>query len=331
MTTPLFTVLLPVVRTPELLPYAVESVLAQTEPRFELIVIGDGAPPETIACAEEFARRDARVSVRPFPKGERHGEAHRHAVLGSARGSLVAQSADDDLWFPDYLRELAALLAEVDFGNLLTSLLKPDGTVVTLPGDLADPRWRQAMVDRRWTSFGPSTAGYRIEAYRALPVGWSPAPTDMPTDVHMWRKFLSAPGLRVGTRFAVESIGLPTPPRVGHSLAERSAEAAAVSRRIATEEGRRALREAAVHGLQREQADSFWAREDLMAAYEHTRGAYEHTRGAYGRARAEVERSASVAAAALAEVERLRSSRSWALTAPLRGAAGLVRARLGRD
>lgn len=335
---PLFTVLLPVTRPPAMLPYAISSVLAQSESRFELVVIGDGAPSETIACAESFARRDSRVSVRAFRKGERHGEAHRHEVLADARGSLVAHIADDDLWFPDYLRELAVLLADVDFGNLLTALLQPDGEVVTLPGDLGDPRWREAVVTRWWTAFGISTGGYRLAAYRALPVGWSPAPAGRPTDVHMWRKFLAAPGLTFGTRFAVEEIGLQTPLRTGQSLEERAAETAAVAARVASEEGRRDLRERAVRGLQREFAKGFWAREDLAAgyaqvhgAYERTHEAYEQTRDAYARTRMAYERAAKLAVRRERELARVRASRSWRLTAPLRRGADVVRRRLARD
>ena len=40
-----------------------------------------------------------------FPKGDRHGEAHRHAALAEARGELVAHICDDDLWFPEHLAE----------------------------------------------------------------------------------------------------------------------------------------------------------------------------------------------------------------------------------
>src|SRR4051812_24050128 len=140
---PLFSILLPIVRPPAMLPFAIESVLAQSVRDFELFVICDGAPPETVACARDYANRDPRVKVFPFPKGERNGEAHRHAVLGGASGRYVAQIADDDLWLPDHLAELEILLSTADFGNLLHVYFHPDGRAEILPGDIALPLTRQ--------------------------------------------------------------------------------------------------------------------------------------------------------------------------------------------
>src|SRR4051794_5700176 len=113
-----FTIVLCVHRQPTLLPFAIDTVLWQSHSNFELFIVCDGAPPETAACANAYAARDSRVRVFDFEKGERNGERHRDKVLALASGDLVAHLADDDLWFPDHLRELAALLAEVEFGNL---------------------------------------------------------------------------------------------------------------------------------------------------------------------------------------------------------------------
>jgi hypothetical protein len=45
-----------------------------------------------------------------------------------------------------------------------------------------------------------------MTAYRDLPCGWSPAPEDVYSDLHMWRKFLSRPALRAGSSFAVTTL-----------------------------------------------------------------------------------------------------------------------------
>jgi hypothetical protein len=241
---PLFTVLLPVHRSPELLDCAIDSVLSQTEDRLELLIVCDGAPTSTADLARDRAARDPRVRALVFPKGERHGEAHRDRALRDARGTLVAQLGDDDLWFPDYLRALAALLDEVDFGNLIQVDLQPDGTLGVHSGDLADPDTRHRMLTGDWNFFGPTFCGYRLDAYRALPVGWSPAPPGVWTDLHMWRKFLSAPGLSFGTRFVIEGVKLQASDRDADPT-ERTAEHRKVIARFATEEGREALREEA--------------------------------------------------------------------------------------
>lgn len=126
MTIPRFTVLLCIHRAPALLPFAIETVLWQSHADFELFVICDGAPAETAACARSFAQRDPRVRVFEFEKGEHNGERHRDTALAQATGVLIAHISDDDLWFPDHLRELGALLAEVEFGNLLLAGMSPE-------------------------------------------------------------------------------------------------------------------------------------------------------------------------------------------------------------
>ena len=175
---------------------------------FELFVVCDGAPDETRVCANRFAAEDDRIRVFAFDKGERNGEAHRHTALAEASGRYVAHIADDDLWFPDHLTELAKLLAKVDFGNV-THVYIHNGAPAAYFGDLASKQTRVTMLrdSPRYNFFGLTAAGYRLDAYRQLPEGWAPAPLGIWTDLHMWRKFLrcsriTAPTQRSATRSA---------------------------------------------------------------------------------------------------------------------------------
>src|ERR1700681_384806 len=149
-----WTVLLPVIRPPCFLPNAIERVLAQTVSQFELIVICDGAPQETVQCAQEFARRDPRIKVCAFPKGARVGEAHLHTVLTQAAGDFVAYLEDDDLWFPNHLEELGKVLVIADFGNTIHVTGHPDERVDALPCDLGNKEFRQRFVDDLFNRFG---------------------------------------------------------------------------------------------------------------------------------------------------------------------------------
>jgi glycosyltransferase involved in cell wall biosynthesis len=237
-----FTVLLSVHRPPALLPFAIESVLAQSHRNFELLVICDGAPPETAACARSFAARDARVRVFEFTKGERLGEAHRHTALKDASGTYIAHIADDDLWLPDHLTELGLLLADVEFGNLVQVDVAPDRRMRARLEDLSAPQTRQRMLAERWNMFGPTVAGYRLSTYRRLPDGWTPAPPKIWTDLHMWRKFLRLEPLSTATRFAFESLRFPSKQRAGISIDDRAAETRRWAERLRDPNGVRSVR-----------------------------------------------------------------------------------------
>jgi hypothetical protein len=218
-----FTVLLPVLRPPDMLPYAIRSVLAQTEPDFELCVICDGAPADTAAAAQAFARTDPRVLVFAFPKGQRLGEAHRAAVLEGARSDFVAQIGDDDLWLPDHLARLAVLLTKADFVSVPSFNIGPDGQLQAGAfGDLGQAHTRQKMLTSRWNFFGPTESAYRLTSYRQLPDGWSPGPEGLWSDLNMWRKFLCFPGLRFRSDLVPSTLKMPTPYWQNQPLSERA-------------------------------------------------------------------------------------------------------------
>ena len=247
--TPRFSILLAVTRPPIFLPFAVQSVLAQTIGEFELLVVCDGAPPETVRCAEDFAARDSRVKVFVFPKGEGSGEAHRHTVLETAGGIYVAHIEDDDIWFPNHLQELETLLASVDFGHLIHVWLREDRTIEALSCDLALPDYRQTFVNTMFNRFGLTVCGYRLDAYRRLPVGWAPGPPGFWPDLWMWRKFLEIPEFRFGTRMVVTALGLPGFKRDAMTEEEQSRESRHWFERICDPAGRAEIVEAAWRSL----------------------------------------------------------------------------------
>jgi glycosyltransferase involved in cell wall biosynthesis len=207
---PDFTILLPIIRPPVTLGYALGSVLAQTVDNIEVVILCDGAPPETVSEAERLARTDRRVRVAAFPKGARHGEAHRAKIVGETTGRNLAQIADDDLWFPDHLAILRDALERVDFANTSLTLVLPEGRMRAAHwGHLRDPATRTRMLGEKFSFFGPTECAYRRSAYDALPDGWTPAPPDIYSDLHMWRKFVSRNDLRFDSIFRPTSFKFP--------------------------------------------------------------------------------------------------------------------------
>jgi len=191
-------VILPVVRPPAMIDYAIRSVLAQDEQDFELCVCCDGAPPETAARAREFGATDPRIFVFDFPKGQRNGELHRAAILHGAQTQFVAHIGDDDIWFPEHLTQLGRLLERHDFVSFCQFNERPNGSYyVQQFGDLRLHETQTKMLETYWNFFGPSEAGYRLDAYFALPDGWTPAGPEIASDLYMWRKFIIHPRMRL--------------------------------------------------------------------------------------------------------------------------------------
>ena len=217
----LFTILLPIHRPPVFLPLAVDTVLSQTIGDFELFIVCDGAPAETAAYARELEQRDRRIRAFVHPKGVRHGELWRHAALEHAHGRYIAHINDDDLWFPCHLEEMARLLDDAEFGNLPLVNVDYSGRPHWWAGDLQDSNVRKRILASRFNIANLTVAGYRLEAYRRLPVGWSPAPRDVWSDHFMWRKFLSVPEMVCSTRFAITALHFPDPDESAMPLDEK--------------------------------------------------------------------------------------------------------------
>jgi glycosyltransferase involved in cell wall biosynthesis len=82
-----------------------DSLVRQTYTAYEAIVVNDGSTDETERAVEPF--RDRIVYVRQENRGP---AAARNTGLRRARGRYVALLDGDDVWLPEYLEKLVALL-----------------------------------------------------------------------------------------------------------------------------------------------------------------------------------------------------------------------------
>ena len=106
---PLVSVVLPTRNRLELLRRAVNSVRAQSERRFELIVVDDVSTDGTHAYLEKLPTVDERIRVvrNAVPLG---GGGARNEGVRLSRGDWIAFLDDDDEWMPSKLeRQLQAL------------------------------------------------------------------------------------------------------------------------------------------------------------------------------------------------------------------------------
>jgi GT2 family glycosyltransferase len=105
---PQFSILTPAYNSSAYIGETISSVLAQTFPSFELLVVDDGSSDDTVAVVEGFARRDSRVVLLRQPN---NGAATaRNRAIRTARGRYFALIDSDDLWMPEFLAAQHQLL-----------------------------------------------------------------------------------------------------------------------------------------------------------------------------------------------------------------------------
>ncbi|MDQ6925275.1 MAG: glycosyltransferase family 2 protein, partial [Candidatus Eremiobacteraeota bacterium] len=204
------------------LPFAVRSVLAQTEPDFELVISGDGAADSTRAVVRVLAAADERITFNDFPKGEQRGELNRGRSVASSRGKFIAYLPDDDLWMPQHLAVLGEALEEVDFAHTMGISIARDGTAIA---DVFDALVFPDATAIRENSFAirNCVAGHRRDAYDALPHGWRLS-EPYAADTYMWLQFMDAPATRYRSVKRITALGLPIELRLDMTGEERVAE-----------------------------------------------------------------------------------------------------------
>lgn len=116
-------VLMGIYNCAETLGEAIGCILAQTEPRWELILCDDGSRDDTYAVAESFRQQypDKIVLLR---NEKNMGLNHTlNRCLAEARGEFVARMDGDDLCAPDrFARQLAVLEADPNLAVVSTAM-----------------------------------------------------------------------------------------------------------------------------------------------------------------------------------------------------------------
>lgn len=100
----LVSVIVPTYNRAHMLKEAIDSVLAQTYTRFELIVVDDGSTDATQALLKSYGHR-----IKTIYQENRGVSAARNSGIRAASGELIALLDSDDYWLPE------KLAAQVDF------------------------------------------------------------------------------------------------------------------------------------------------------------------------------------------------------------------------
>jgi glycosyltransferase involved in cell wall biosynthesis len=167
MTRPLVSALTPTHDAAAFVEETIESLLAQTYPHVEHVLVDDASSDVTPEILEAYAQRHPE-RIRVVRMSERAGPCRRrNDALALAEGSLIAWLDHDDVWLPRKIeRQVEALERDPGAGFAYTQYETFDGeTGETLERSELEPEGAVlAETFRRGCFFASSTAMIRREA-----------------------------------------------------------------------------------------------------------------------------------------------------------------------
>lgn len=131
---PLVSVLVPTYNRAELLPECIESVLMQSEPNLELIVVDDGSTDSTIELMRYYTKRDQRVK---YFRQENGGIAKaRNTAFNVSSGKYIAVMDSDDVCNPERLKMSVEALKKYNADVVYSQYMRADEHMTVIDGTI---------------------------------------------------------------------------------------------------------------------------------------------------------------------------------------------------
>ena len=123
----LVSIITPMYKGAALVGKTIDSVLAQTYPNWEMIIVDDCSPDngEGIAVVKAHAKDDPRIRLIES-KQNRGSSGSRNIALKEAKGRFVAFLDSDDIWNEDFLERQLAFMESKDAPLVFSSYYRID-------------------------------------------------------------------------------------------------------------------------------------------------------------------------------------------------------------
>jgi glycosyltransferase involved in cell wall biosynthesis len=196
MANPSISVIIPAFNARAYIAHALASVLAQSRPADEIILIDDGSTDDTASALQPFNSR-----IRYIRQPNQGAAAARNAGIAVSRGEYIAFLDADDLWHPRKLElQSKALTSRPDLALLGTQTFPAGSPLPNIDGAAnisCDPiSWPRLVVKNRFVTSSILAHRRRIEE-----IGLFDPSLHGPEDHDLWA--------RVAERYAVANLALP--------------------------------------------------------------------------------------------------------------------------
>ena len=102
MQTPLVSIIMPAHNAASTIRESIDSVLAQSYPHWELIIINDASSDQTAQIIQSYAQKNENLHIYTNPANQGASET-RNIGIRHAQGEYLALLDSDDLWHPEKL------------------------------------------------------------------------------------------------------------------------------------------------------------------------------------------------------------------------------------
>ena len=123
----LISIVVPVYKVEAYLHRCVDSVLAQTYPNWELILVDDGSPDNCPQICDEYAEMDYRIKV--IHKANGGLSSARNAALDIAKGDFITFLDSDDYLHQDTLSDIIKIVFEEDIDIVQFSFVRGNSNI----------------------------------------------------------------------------------------------------------------------------------------------------------------------------------------------------------
>lgn len=184
----LVSIIVPVYNAQKFIRETLDSVMAQTYPSWELLLVEDVSTDDTAAVIEEYVREKKEQRIRLIRQPENLGAARaRNRGLEEAKGRYIAYLDADDLWEPEKLQHQLLFMEKNEVAFCFTGYEFADecgigtGKVVHVPETL---NYRQALGN---TTIFTTTVMFDTER---IPKEMLEMPAMKSEDTALWWKIL---------------------------------------------------------------------------------------------------------------------------------------------
>lgn len=195
MTEPVISVVMSVYNSAPVLEPTLRSVLCQTEPNFEFIIVDDGSTDDSGQILKNFARQDPRIKLVTQENQGLTKALIRGCTM--ARGEFIARQDSDDLSMPSRLAQQLKLLRDDANLALVSShaeVIGPAGeTLLVHKRPAAKEEALRQLLDRKAGPPGHGSVMFRRTAYEK--VGGYRAEMYFAQDSDLWLRLALVGGL----------------------------------------------------------------------------------------------------------------------------------------